>query len=274
MIRLDQITPTDPKNGRLDLDPNQLQDLADDIAQHGLMNPVTVRRQGSRYDLIAGNRRLAAVRRLGWLEIPATLKDCTDKQAAVMRLHENTKRADLTPIEEAAQIQTYADAFDPTEQDLLDTFACTPAWLESRLELLNYPPELQRFVHAGSISLGAARLLARIPDPTIRDMHIRHAAAHGVSVSTARLWLQDSQAQTAPENELPNFTVKNGRELPQTTVLVSCFLCEQRIELQHAIRTHSCERCSRNLADAKRDQDHDGQITERIQTAQPTSPTQ
>ncbi len=262
LIQIDLIVPSDPRNGRLDLDPIALQDLADDIAQHGLLNPVTVRRDGQIYDVIAGNRRLAAMRRLGWTDIPCTLKDCTPRAAAIMRLHENTKRTDLTPVEEAAQIQGYITDFDPTQEELLDAFDCKPAWLEGRLELLDYTPELQQFLHAGTISLGAARLLARIPDPATRDMYTRHAAAHGVSISTARLWLQESQSQPATENELPNLTVKNAPEIPISIVLVSCFVCARRIELQQSISTHLCTLCSETLAQAQRETNADAQLPE------------
>lgn len=273
-IPIDLIQPSDPRNGRLELDPEKLQELADDIGINGLLNPVTVRRDGQTYDVIAGNRRLAAMRKLGWSEIPCTLKDCTAQAAAAMRLAENTKRHDLTPVEEAAQIQAYREAFDATQEELLQAFGCKLGWLEGRLELLDYSPELQQYVHGGMISMGAARLLARIPVPNIREMYTRHAAAHGVSVSTARLWLQESQSQTATENELPNLGVNQAKETPISIVLVSCFSCARRVEITQAISTHLCTLCSETIAQAQRETDADAQLPEHRQQENEPIPLQ
>lgn len=251
------IAAIDPKNGRLELDPAELQDLADDIATHGLLHPVTVRRVGETWQIIAGNRRLHACRRLGWTEIAAVQLQCDDRQAAVIRLHENTKRANLTPVEEACQINDFRTQFDSTLDELCEAFSATPAWLEGRLEILAFTPDLQHHVHDKRIPLGAARLLMRLPDHEQRDIYIKHAATHGISLATARLWLQESASDIAPMSNDSFSTVNTVENVPISVTLVNCFVCRRQLQIEQAIRTSVCTNCSTNIADAFEAQDHE-----------------
>lgn len=250
------IAAVDPKNGRLELDPIELQDLADDIAAHGLLNPITVRRVGGTWQIVAGNRRLNACRRIGWSHIPAVQVQCDDREAAIIRLHENTKRANLTAVEEACQINDFREQFDSNLDDLCEAFGASPAWIEGRLEILAFTPDLQHHVHDKKIPLGAARILMRLPDPENRDIYIKHAAAHGISVATARLWLQESATDLAPQTNETFSTVNRVPESPISVTLVNCFICQRQIDLIHAIRTSVCTNCSSNVADAFKQQDH------------------
>ena len=253
-LPIHSITSIDPKNGRLELDPADLQRLADDIAKHGLLNPITVRFVRGDWQLVAGNRRLSACRKLGWTHIPAVQTQCTDREAAVIRMHENTMRAELSPVEQACQINDYREQFDATEQELLEAFDCSPTWLEGRLEILAFTPELQQHVHRKTISLGAARLLMRLPDPDTRDTYITHAANHGISIATARLWLSES-ATALPADQPPTFSkVNQTTESIVSINFVNCFACNRQIELQHSIRTSICTNCSQNIAQALREQ--------------------
>ncbi len=247
-IPLSAIDCPDPLNGRLELDPEHVRSLAGNIAATCLMNPITVRANGDRYELIAGNSRLAAVRQLGWLVIAATVVDVPDLAADTMRLAENVRRAAISPIAEAVQLGKLVEAHPAAVDGVAQTLGVKVQWILDRLELLQYPDALIGHIHAKRISLAAAARLVRIEPQDLRETRIEQAAHFTINAKTAALWLQDSMANLDPGAPLPDFSTDSPIPKVETTISVNCFTCKLSKEFKDTVAIRLCSECLQTLS--------------------------
>ena len=149
-----------PYQPRREFDPTALAELEASIKGNGLLQPITVRRKGDSYELIAGERRLRAVRNLDWKEVPAVVRDFDDQTMLVLALVENLQRADLNPIEEARGYQRLLGEFSLTHQEVADAVGKDRSTITNLLRVLTLPDHVQQLVEAGKLSAGHARALA------------------------------------------------------------------------------------------------------------------
>jgi ParB/RepB/Spo0J family partition protein len=159
-------------NNRTRFDPQALADLAADIASRGLLQPVVVRPNptGSGYQLIAGERRLRAVKQLGWAEIPATLRDLDDRAARGAMMAENTHRADVDPIDEAQGYAAFMRDFGVDEAETARAANVEPQRVYRRLSLLRLLPDLQAMLRRRPELIAHLELLTKL------DHNHQHAA--------------------------------------------------------------------------------------------------
>src|SRR5438093_9486 len=157
-IDIDLISPN-PDQPRFKLDESRLQELAESIRENGVLQPVLVRPSGNSYQLVAGERRLAAAQRAGLLKIPVVVRDIPDDKLLELALIENIQREQLNPIEEAQAYQNLLDTLGLTQEDLAGRVAKDRATIANALRLLRLPPELKTFVAEGSLTPGHARAL-------------------------------------------------------------------------------------------------------------------
>lgn len=232
-----------PTNGRATIDQDHVLSLAADIAVNGLLNPVTVRPNGARYELLAGRHRFLALQHLGWPSIPVTIARVDDAGAAAIRLTENVHRNQLTPIEEAQQLHPMVEADPKGTIGVAVQLGRTQNWVEDRLELLEYPESLLAALHTGRIGLGAAKALARIQPDDLQREYIQHAVTHGITARTAAQWLQQTLTSAEPQLEVPEKLSTETGERIITTTTARCVRCETQtpIENTHIVRIcHAC----------------------------------
>ena len=149
-----------PYQPRREFDPTALAELEASIKANGLLQPITVRRKGENYELIAGERRLRAVRNLDWKDVPAVVRDFDDQTMLVVALVENLQRADLNPIEEARGYQRLLGEFSLTHQEVADVVGKDRSTITNLLRVLTLPDHVQQLVESGKLSAGHARALA------------------------------------------------------------------------------------------------------------------
>ncbi len=154
---------------RTRMDPDALQELADSIKAHGLVQPVVVRKLGGgEYELIAGERRWRAAQLADLHEIPAVVREIPDQAAAAMSLIENIQREDLNALEEASALRRLIDEFGLTHQQTAEAVGRSRAAVTNLLRLLELQPETKALVDAGQLEMGHARaLLALQSQPQI-----------------------------------------------------------------------------------------------------------
>lgn len=152
-----------PFQPRREFDDEELRELEDSLRTNGLLQPVTVRRAGSEYELIAGERRLRAARRLGWTTIAAVVRDSSDEQALTLALIENLQREDLNPIDEAEGYQRLAREFTLSQQQIAEAVGKDRSTVANMLRLLTLPDDVQHYVRDGQLSAGHARALLGLP---------------------------------------------------------------------------------------------------------------
>lgn len=139
----------------------QLQELADSIAQNGIMQPILVRpvdNEGN-YEIVAGERRWRAAKIADLKTVPVIVRELSDKLALELAIVENIQRADLSPIEEAAGYQRLMSEFDYTQEELAETVGKSRSHIANLLRLLNLPDEMKDMLDRGDISMGHARAL-------------------------------------------------------------------------------------------------------------------
>ncbi len=137
----------------------QLQELVDSIHQHGIIQPLIVRRRQERYELIAGERRWRAAQRVGLVEVPVILREASDQDVLELALIENLQREDLNPIEEANAFTRLAREFNLRQEDIAQKVGKSRAAVANSMRLLDLHPEVQSWLTQERISVGHAKVL-------------------------------------------------------------------------------------------------------------------
>ena len=167
-VNIDNIDPNKDQPRR-NFDDESLQELADSIKTHGIIQPLIVTKgENGRYRLIAGERRWRAARIAGLKEVPVIIKDYTDDQATEIALIENIQREDLNPIEEAEAYQRLMDDFGLRQQDVSERVSKSRASIANSLRLLNLDDRVKQMVADNMISSGHARALLAIENPDLQ----------------------------------------------------------------------------------------------------------
>lgn len=172
-----------PNQPRKEFDELKLQELAESIQQHGLIQPITVRYVGEkRYELISGERRLRAARMAGFHDVPAYVRDIDDEQSLAFALIENVQREELNPIEIAMGYRRLIDECNYTQDEVSKKVGKSRSAVTNFLRLLNLPAPIQRALRDGKISTGHARTLITIEDPELQQQILDKAIAEDYSV--------------------------------------------------------------------------------------------
>ena len=153
-----------PFQPRKVFDEAGLEELMQSLQSHGLLQPITVRQVGERYQIIAGERRFRAAISLGWSEIPALILDKDDRQMAELALTENIQRRDLNAIEKAASFANYLEMYGGTHDELARRLEINRSTVTNLLRLLELPTPLQDAICREQITAGHARALLPLPE--------------------------------------------------------------------------------------------------------------
>jgi ParB family chromosome partitioning protein len=163
-VRVDQIEPN-PFQPRTRFDENELRELSGSIKEHGLIQPLTIRRMGHhRYQLISGERRLRASIAAGLTQLPAYIRLANDEQMLEMALVENIQREDLNPLEIAISFQRLLEECGIRQEDLSQKVGKDRSTIANYIRLLKLPGEIQVAVRDNLITMGHARALVTIPE--------------------------------------------------------------------------------------------------------------
>ena len=148
-----------PYQPRLDFDETEMEELKASLVEHGLIQPIVLRKNKERYEIIAGERRFRAAKESGWKTIPAVLFVVADREMAELALTENVQRRDLNPIEKAAAFKSYIDAYGGTHEDLAKRLSLDRSTISNLMRLLDLHEEVQTLTRQGKITMGHARAL-------------------------------------------------------------------------------------------------------------------
>lgn len=175
------ITPNS-RQPRSIFEEEALSELIHSIKEIGLLQPIVVRRVGSRYELVAGERRWRAAQAAGLTHIPSIIRETNDDAMLRDALLENLHRAQLNPLEEAAAYQQLLDDFSCTQDELAQRIGRSRPQVSNTLRLLRLPPNVQRRVAAGVLSAGHARALLGLPSHEAMEALATRIVAEGLSV--------------------------------------------------------------------------------------------
>lgn len=183
-------------------DDEALTELAESIQAHGMLQPIVVRPIGERrYQIVAGERRWRAAKRIGLSEVPVIIRELTDHEASQIALIENLQRENLNPIEEAAGYQALMQQFDMTQEEVAKTVGRSRSTIANSLRLLNLPVLVQDYLEKGKISAGHAKALAGIKDEALLLRCAAKAADDNITVREIEALVQKEAAEAKPADK-------------------------------------------------------------------------
>jgi len=171
-----------PLQPRHEFDEEAMADLARSIREHGVLQPLLVRRREGAYELIAGERRLRAAGEAGLTEVPVIVMEVSDDDALELALIENLQREDLNPIEEAEAYRVLIETFGLTQEQAADRVGKARASVANSLRLLGLPETVKALVREDKLSEGHAKLLSGLEIPEEQVLYAQRTVKEGLSV--------------------------------------------------------------------------------------------
>ena len=181
LIDINEIKPNAAQPSRR-FDEEKIDELANSINAHGLIQPVVVKKAEQGFELVAGERRWRAARKAGLKEIPGVVKELTEEQAMLLSVIENIQREDLNPIEEAEALEQMTARFGLTQEEVSKSVGKSRPYITNAIRLLKLPEEIRQMVLEGRLSNGHARALINVADGRRQRAIADKAASEGLSV--------------------------------------------------------------------------------------------
>ena len=180
-LDIDLLTPN-PRQPRTYIEEPPLEELAQSIRAHGVLQPVLVRRVDGRYEIVAGERRWRAAQRAGLLKVPVVVRDVPDDQLLQVALIENIQRENLNAIEEAQAYRRLADEASLSQEEIATAVGKDRATIANYIRLLRLPAEVRNDLASGSLTMGHARALLGLQDESGQRRIAREVVSRGLSV--------------------------------------------------------------------------------------------
>lgn len=205
-LRYIDINDIKPNAGqpRKSFDENKLEELAESIEQHGLIQPLVLRSAGQGYEIVAGERRWRAARMIGLKELPCIVRELTDEENMLLAIIENMQREDLNPIEEAEGLKQMIDTYGLTQEQVSRGVGKSRPYITNSLRLLKLPAKLRYMTADGRLSMGHARALAAVKDEKLQLRLAERVVNEGLSVRQVEKLAQESG--TKAERKKPRQT--------------------------------------------------------------------
>lgn len=204
MIPVGQIEPS-RYQPRLRFDEETIDELADSIRENGLIQPITVRKVGDHYELIAGERRYRACIKAGYTEIPSYIMTPTEDQAAQMALVENVQRENLSAIEEAKSYLQIMRQASLTQEQVAKKIGKSQSAVANKIRLLNLPDEIQEGVVDGRITERHARALLSVPEEKQKEVY-HHILEKDLNVRETEKYIESGSRKKKRRQKTKGFT--------------------------------------------------------------------
>ena len=246
-IPLDQIKP--PRlQPRLDSNDPAIQELARSIQRHGLISPLTVTPNNDGYRLLAGSRRLQALRDIKATKAPCNIVHVDDVIADEITIAENLIRANLSPVEEAYAFALYLDNTGESQDQLADRLSKERTYVTRRLLLLDLDDTTLGALEEGMINLTQALLLRSIEDPAIRTRFIEHAVEYGANVRVMQVWVANYQKEQARARTQEGRDLQPDEVALPREVFMACDRCADPTSYDLLRPAYLCPACRQILA--------------------------
>ncbi|MBS5461436.1 MAG: ParB/RepB/Spo0J family partition protein [Collinsella sp.] len=180
-LPIEDIVPN-PNQPRIHFNETELRELSESIQEHGVLQPLLVRKHGNGYEIIAGERRYQASKLAGLEELPVIIKDVNDEEMLALALIENLQRSDLNPVEEAKGYRQLIDASGMTQEALSKAVSKSRSAITNSLRLLDLPEIVQQMIFEGKLTAGHARAILAVPYEDARIRLAEKVVAEGLSV--------------------------------------------------------------------------------------------
>jgi ParB family chromosome partitioning protein len=225
-IMLADIVPN-PGQPRREFDREKLQELADSIQEHGLLQPILVKPEGSRYIIIAGERRFRATQLAGIDRINCIVRDCTEQEMTEKALIENIQRADLSPVEEGLAYARLIQDYGLTQEQVARRVGKGRPTVANLLRIIQLPAEVLELINKEAISLGHAKVILSLENKEQQISLAKRAVEGLLSVRETETIVQNSEKKVQP--------AKNAVKTPKNKSYSSLNDIEEK--LRHSFQT-------------------------------------
>lgn len=233
---------------RIDIDMIEIEALSKSIFEQGLIQAPVLRPSNGKFEIVAGDRRIMAVKILKWEKVQCVVKEMTDLQAAEIRATENINRESLTVIEEANIYKNLHKIHGLSLEQVGRRMSRSVGTVKRRMDLLKMPTILQTAMHKKQISYGVAEALWVITEEAALDYYLGFAIDHGVTVAIARQWANDWKAaqRRIVEKDLDPV---DALESPATRpTYIACDFCEAPELVQDLTLVRLCRACAQEIS--------------------------
>ena len=198
---------------RKHFDEESLADLSESIRQHGILQPLTVRRLASGYyQIIAGERRWRAARMAGLSEIPAMIVEADDRKVMELGLIENLQREDLNPMEEAMGYQSLIKDYGLTQEEVSQRVSKSRSAVANAMRLLQLPQEVQWLIEQGNLSAGHGRAMLPLANPDVEILMAEEIMRKNLSVREVEERVRRMRNEDIPDGRAPRQSGRDRRE--------------------------------------------------------------
>lgn len=201
-LPIEDIVPN-PNQPRIHFNETELRELSESIQEHGVLQPLLVRKRGNGYEIIAGERRFQASKLAGLEELPVIIKDVNDEEMLALALIENLQRSDLNPVEEAKGYRQLIDASGMTQEALSKAVSKSRSAITNSLRLLDLPEVVQQMIFEGKLTAGHARAILAVPYEEARIRLAEKVVAEGLSVRATENLAPLFSAGETPKTQRP-----------------------------------------------------------------------
>lgn len=228
-----------PYQPRKVFDENAIQELCDSIKEHGILQPIILRKTGTSYEIIVGERRFRAAKMAGLKVVPAVVRSLTDQESMELAILENLQREDLTPIEEAEAYQKLIDTLSLTQEQLAFRLGKSRPHIANHLRLLTLPDQVRKYIMENKLSMGHGRTLLGLRKKEQILLVAEKTIKEGLNVRQLEQLVQrmneDVSRETKPEKKKDLFLVEhetNLRDYFGTNVTIKKSKNKGKIEIE------------------------------------------
>jgi ParB/RepB/Spo0J family partition protein len=242
-INLTQIRePQDPQ--RLNISRESIEALAMSMNSRGQLQPIGVVKKDEFYEIEYGHRRFLAAQLLNWDAIDCIVfNDSEEATLHLNRAHENIHRENLNPVEEAKDCWRLVYEQD-RGVEATAALMCKPvSWVEGRLDILRYPPEIIQALQDGKIKMSVAKELSRVKDLETRQRLLESAAQYGATAPTVAKWIADISVSAFLENKEIQEKAGQIQAASMGQVTMQCFGCQERYVIDYLSHIWVCPQC-------------------------------
>jgi len=191
-IDINDIKPNEDQP-RTVFNEEKLQELADSITAHGIIQPIVLRKSGEGYEIVAGERRWRAARLAGLKKVPCIIKELTDEQNMLVAIIENMQRENLNPVEEAEGLQKMSEVYGLTQEQISKGVGKSRPYITNALRLLKLPEEVRELISADKLSAGHGRAIAGLTDSEKQIEIAKRTVNGGLSVRALEKLISDTK---------------------------------------------------------------------------------
>jgi ParB family chromosome partitioning protein len=248
-VDLDKIV--EPDGGlRLEINEEDIEELAKSIDALGLRQAIEVIPRGEKFEIVYGERRVIACRRLGKKTIWAKIVNLSNEQVSMIRATENLARSQLSPIEEAACFQDLRDTFGMSIDQICKKVGRSYGNVKKRIDLLKMSKAIQKAVHSGQLKMSVATELWSCQDEGHQEYLLELAVEHGATKDVVRQWVQDHRKMKRANLTAGDKGGEDHTPLEHKSIYHTCEICDGAVSLSDVVSMVVCKDCNKRIKTA------------------------